>query len=95
MSAYLIGTVAAPPAIDNPITAAVAKGNEPAVRLHELDSLRGVAATAVVLTHYTSTYQSIYGHTSPPLFALDVGTEAVNLFFGNRSRPCAIVAGLI
>jgi peptidoglycan/LPS O-acetylase OafA/YrhL len=50
-------------------------------RLRGLDALRGLAAMGVLLTHYTSTYDAIYGHTAPTLFSFDVGHEAVNLFF--------------
>jgi peptidoglycan/LPS O-acetylase OafA/YrhL len=50
-------------------------------RLLALDSLRAVAALAVLLYHYTEGYEQIVGpHTSPvPSFAL--GYLGVELFF--------------
>jgi len=50
-------------------------------RLRELDSLRGIAATAVVLYHYLHHYGNLYGHpfAAPRVFAL--GELGVPLFF--------------
>ena len=58
-------------------------GTHPIVaeRLRGLDALRGIAALTVVLSHYTSTYHTIYGHPNPPQFSIVLGREAVNLFF--------------
>lgn len=44
-----------------------------------LDALRGLAALAVALTHFSYTYYSIYG--AKPLMAVDLGSPAVALFF--------------
>lgn len=50
-------------------------------RLVELDALRGIAATIVMLYHFTTRYDQIFGHVSPPAFALPWGHYGVNLFF--------------
>ena len=50
-------------------------------RIHGLDALRGVAAVAVLLFHYTTRYQVKYGHVSPPLFSVPLGYRGVDLFF--------------
>ena len=50
-------------------------------RLTELDSLRGIAAMAVVLFHYTTRFTELYGHTAPPVFSVPLGHLGVNLFF--------------
>ncbi|PHV13348.1 acyltransferase family protein [Chitinimonas sp. BJB300] len=50
-------------------------------RMTEIDSLRGIAAVLVVLFHYTTRYQELYGHTTVPLFSLPWGHYGVNLFF--------------
>ncbi|MGQ5523158.1 acyltransferase family protein [Chitinimonas sp. PSY-7] len=50
-------------------------------RMIEIDSLRGIAAVLVVLFHYTTRYQELYGHPTPPLFSLPWGHYGVNLFF--------------
>lgn len=51
------------------------------MRLLELDALRGLAALSVVLFHYTTRYQELYGHTTQPLVRFDLGHHGVNLFF--------------
>ena len=50
-------------------------------RLTEIDSLRGIAAIAVVLFHYTTRFDELYGHVSTPVAAIRWGHLGVNLFF--------------
>lgn len=50
-------------------------------RLAELDALRGVAAVLVMLFHFTTRYDQLFGHASPPVFSLPWGHYGVNLFF--------------
>lgn len=50
-------------------------------RLVELDALRGIAAALVMLFHFTTRYEQLYGHETPPLFSLPWGYYGVNLFF--------------
>lgn len=50
-------------------------------RLDGLDALRGVAAMAVVLFHFTTRFDQLFGHESPPLFSFPIGHYGVNLFF--------------
>lgn len=50
-------------------------------RIHGLDALRGVAAVAVLLFHYTTRYDVKYGHVSPPLVSVPLGFRGVDLFF--------------
>lgn len=52
----------------------------PARRLTDLDALRGLAALAVVLFHYTTRYDQLYGHSSET-FMLPWGHYGVQLFF--------------
>jgi len=52
-----------------------------AQRLVELDALRGIAAVLVMLFHYTTRYDQLYGHESPLSLALPWGHYGVNLFF--------------
>ena len=53
----------------------------PANRLLELDALRGIAAFAVLLFHYTTRYDQLYTQPGPPLFYFPYGYFGVNLFF--------------
>jgi peptidoglycan/LPS O-acetylase OafA/YrhL len=50
-------------------------------RLVELDSLRGIAALAVVLFHYLFRYDQIYGHAFDVSALLEYGYYGVHLFF--------------
>lgn len=50
-------------------------------RVTELDALRGLAALAVVTFHYTTFYQSVFGHRQPLGFDFAAGNYGVHLFF--------------
>ncbi|WP_300449996.1 acyltransferase [Accumulibacter sp.] len=50
-------------------------------RLVEIDALRGVAALAVVLFHYTTHYARVFGADPPPSISVSGGHYGVNLFF--------------
>lgn len=50
-------------------------------RFRELDVLRGLAATAVVLFHFTSRFATHYGHPGRPLVVVPWGYYGVHLFF--------------
>jgi peptidoglycan/LPS O-acetylase OafA/YrhL len=50
-------------------------------RLLELDVLRGLAAVAVVLFHYTVRYGQLYGYAGEPLFRASYGYFGVEFFF--------------
>lgn len=50
-------------------------------RLVEIDALRGLAALAVVLFHYTTRYVELYGGSATPSLAAPQGHYGVNLFF--------------
>ncbi len=50
-------------------------------RILELDALRGLAAVAVVLFHYTTRYGQLFGHSDPCLLSLPIGHYGVDLFF--------------
>ncbi len=52
-----------------------------APRLVEVDALRGLAAIAVVLFHYTTRFEALFAPTTVPSFALAWGHRGVNLFF--------------
>ena len=49
-------------------------------RFEELDALRGVAALSVVLFHYTTIYDYIFGHKEPLIFNFKYGSFGVQLF---------------
>ena len=50
-------------------------------RLQELDALRGVAAIIVLVFHYTTQYQELFGHVVAPSLTLPAGRYGVQLFF--------------
>lgn len=50
-------------------------------RLDGLDALRGIAAMAVVLFHYTTRFDQLFGHASTPIVSFPLGYYGVNLFF--------------
>lgn len=50
-------------------------------RLSQVDALRGVAALAVVLFHYTTRFTELYQPGYVPLFSVPYGYYGVNLFF--------------
>lgn len=50
-------------------------------RLLFLDSLRGLAAIAVVYFHYTSVYRHLYGHSFSEKFDFGIGLYGVEFFF--------------
>ena len=50
-------------------------------RLLEVDALRGIAAMAVVLFHFTTRYAQVYPEALRPTFAMPHGHYGVNLFF--------------
>jgi peptidoglycan/LPS O-acetylase OafA/YrhL len=50
-------------------------------RVGELDVLRGLAAGAVVLYHYTVRYGALYGYPVPPLVHVPTGFYGVEVFF--------------
>lgn len=53
----------------------------PRHRIAELDALRGLAAMAVVLFHYTTRYEAQYGHSAPLSFSFSQGDSGILLFF--------------
>lgn len=52
-----------------------------AARLLAVDALRGIAALAVVLFHFTTRFQDLYGGAGSPTVAFPNGHYGVNLFF--------------
>ncbi len=50
-------------------------------RLAALDSLRGIAALAVVIYHYTGGFEEVVGPHSRPVHAFPIGHFGVELFF--------------
>jgi peptidoglycan/LPS O-acetylase OafA/YrhL len=53
----------------------------PKTRLGQIDALRGLAALAVVLFHYTARFVDIFNPASRPIFEVRHGGLGVNLFF--------------
>jgi peptidoglycan/LPS O-acetylase OafA/YrhL len=53
----------------------------PTRRIGELDALRGLAAVAVMVFHYTGRYGKDIGHIDKPPFELAMGNYGVQLFF--------------
>ena len=53
----------------------------PALRVVELDALRGIAALAVVAFHYTTQYGAEVGHLTPLSWGFPAGNYGVHLFF--------------
>ena len=54
---------------------------EPSSRLLQIDALRGVAALAVVLFHYTTRFAELYRPSTATAFSVPWGFYGVNLFF--------------
>jgi peptidoglycan/LPS O-acetylase OafA/YrhL len=50
-------------------------------RMMELDALRGLASLGVVVFHFTSHYERLYGHNGSLPFTFDVGNYGAHLFF--------------
>lgn len=50
-------------------------------RILELDALRGLAALAVVLFHYTTRYDQLFGYSEPLAVNVSWGHYGVDLFF--------------
>ena len=51
------------------------------MRLKELDALRGLAALAVVLFHYTTQFDKLFGHSNALSWSMPYGDLGVHLFF--------------
>lgn len=58
-----------------------ASSAQPTRRLAEVDALRGVAALAVVLFHYTTRFTELFAPSATPSFSVPYGHHGVNLFF--------------
>ena len=50
-------------------------------RLNQLDALRGLAAMAVVLFHFSTRFSELYPRAAPQAWSLPLGYVGVNLFF--------------
>jgi peptidoglycan/LPS O-acetylase OafA/YrhL len=55
--------------------------SSPASRIQELDALRGIAAIAVMLFHFTYRFGELYGYQSTPPVQFTQGSYGVQLFF--------------
>src|SRR5690349_15385603 len=60
------------------VTASMGAGS----RITGLDALRGLAALSVVLFHYTTRYDALFGHRSELLVSVPWGHYGVQIFFG-------------
>lgn len=59
----------------------VSNGTQSTSRIVELDALRGLAALAVAVFHYTTHFGREVGHIVPPPFGFPAGNYGVQLFF--------------
>ncbi|TWT74683.1 Acyltransferase family protein [Posidoniimonas polymericola] len=50
-------------------------------RILELDALRGLAAVAVVLFHFTTRFEALFGRATPLGWSVSLGEYGVDLFF--------------
>lgn len=50
-------------------------------RLNQLDALRGLAAMAVVLFHFSTRFSELYPQAAPQVWSFPLGYVGVNLFF--------------
>ena len=50
-------------------------------RLNQLDALRGLAAMAVVLFHFSTRFSELYPQAAPQAWSVPLGYVGVNLFF--------------
>lgn len=50
-------------------------------RLAEIDALRGIAAVLVLLFHYTTRFDQVYGHSQPLEISFPWAYVGINLFF--------------
>ena len=51
------------------------------LRLNQLDALRGLAAMAVVLFHFSTRFSELYPQAAPQVWSVPLGYVGVNLFF--------------
>ncbi len=51
------------------------------MRIKERDALRGLAALAVVLFHYTTQFEKLFGHSNELSWSMPYGDLGVHLFF--------------
>ena len=60
---------------------APAEKRVPGPRFRELDGLRGIAALAVVFSHYAAQHNSHFPEDPPPFHGFEWGAAGVQLFF--------------